>query len=53
MRPEDVDMIQRSRPEDYTGVTAFARMNALERLRWLDMAVDFVVRQKALRARAQ
>lgn len=42
----DWEILRASRPEDYVGATGFEQMNALQRLRWLDLAVDFVARQK-------
>jgi hypothetical protein len=42
----DWDVLQNTRQEDYSGTTGFARMSAWDRLRWLDMAVDFVNRHR-------
>lgn len=49
----DWEILRASRPEDFSGATEFNRMNALQRLRWLDIAVDFVARQKASSVRPQ
>lgn len=45
--PRDWEILHASSPEDYTGTTGFGRMDALQRIRWLDVAVEFVARQKA------
>lgn len=42
----DWEVLRNSQPNDYTGATGFAHMSAHDRLRWLDMAVDFVVRYR-------
>ena len=42
----DWEVLRNSQPSDYTGATGFAQMSAYDRLRWLDMAVDFVVRYR-------
>jgi hypothetical protein len=44
---QDWAALKNSRPEEYRGTTAFARMNACERLRWLDLAVAFVNRSRS------
>jgi hypothetical protein len=42
----DWEVLRNSQPSDYEGATGFAQMSAHDRLRWLDMAVDFVVRYR-------
>jgi len=38
----DWDILRDSQASDYTGSTGFERMSALDRLRWLDMTVEFI-----------
>ena len=40
----DWEVLRKSQPSDYSGATGFAQMSAYDRLRWLDMAVQFVAR---------
>jgi hypothetical protein len=45
-KKSDWEVLRDSQSSEYSGATGFAQMNAYDRLRWLDMAVDFVVRYR-------
>lgn len=41
-----LEVIRRSRPEDYDGHTEFARLPPRERLAWLESAIRFIQSRK-------
>ncbi len=44
LREEALAVLQKAKPEDFDGHTEFYRMTPLERLRWLDQAVEMVLK---------
>ena len=44
IREEALAVLQKAKPEDFDGHTEFYRMTPLERLRWLDQAVEMVLK---------
>ena len=47
IREEALAVLQKAQPEDFDGHTEFYRMTPLERLRWLDQAVEIYARLAA------
>lgn len=47
VQEQALEVVRRSRPEDYDGHTEFGRMTPAQRLAWLDEATLFVWKQKA------
>ena len=45
-REEALAVLQKAKPEDFDGHTEFYRMTPLERLRWLDQAVEMVLKPR-------
>jgi hypothetical protein len=44
LREEALAVLQKTKPEDFDGHTEFYRMTPLERLRWLDQAVEMILK---------
>jgi hypothetical protein len=44
LREEALAVLESAKPEDFDGHTEFYRMTPLERLRWLDQAVEMVLK---------
>ena len=44
LREEALAVLQKAKTEDFDGHTEFYRMTPLERLRWLDQAVEMVLK---------
>ena len=44
IREEALAVLQKAKPEDFDGHTEFYRMTPMERLRWLDQAVEMVLK---------
>jgi hypothetical protein len=44
LREEALAVLQKAKPEDFDGHTEFYRMTPLQRLRWLDQAVEMVLK---------
>jgi hypothetical protein len=44
LREEALAVLKKTKPEDFDGHTEFYRMTPLERLRWLDQAVEMILK---------
>jgi len=49
IREEALAVLEKAKPEDFDGPTEFYRMTPLERLRWLDQAVEMVLKLRPKR----